>query len=516
MYLVTANEMRKMDQQTIDSFGLPGRILMENAGLGAVRILKNQFKDLAQKKIAILAGRGNNGGDGFVIGRYLSHMGAKVSVYLLANVSTVKGDAEENLKLLTPLNIPVIEIPDASSFENHSIDIRHHDIYIDAIFGTGLKSEVGGIFKTVIEWINNSGKPVFAVDIPSGLNADTGHPNGICIKAHTTATFAYPKIGHVLFPGASYTGNLEIIDIGIPPYIADNVSPAQYTLTADLIKNYFQHRSPDAHKGTTGHLLVISGSSGKTGAAVLTAMSAVRSGAGLVTLGIPASLNPIVESQVIEAMTYPLHDDAQGRLTESSFNNIKDILDGKKCIAIGPGIDVTDETKKLVNKIICECEIPLVIDADGLNCIEGNVSILKKRTSPVILTPHPGEMARLTNTSSSSIQKDRVKCSRDFAQSYNVYLVLKGARTVIAHPNGSIYINPTGNSGMASGGMGDVLTGIIGSFVTQGYTPEAATHMGVYIHGAAADTLSQEYGPVGFIASDIIDALPVEIGEFIS
>ncbi|MBW1849168.1 MAG: NAD(P)H-hydrate epimerase, partial [Deltaproteobacteria bacterium] len=291
MYLVTASEMREMDQQTIESFGLPGRILMENAGLGATRFFKNQFKNLAQKKIAVLAGRGNNGGDGFVIGRYLSQMGAKVTVYLLANASTVKGDAKENLKLLAPLNIPVVEIPDNNCFENHNTAMRHHDIYIDAIFGTGLKSEVQGIFKTVIEWLNNSGKPVFSVDIPSGLDADTGQPNGICVKAHTTATFAYPKIGHFLFPGATYTGNLEIIDIGIPPYIADCVAPSQYVLTADSIKKHVQHRSPDAHKGTTGHLLVISGSPGKTGATVLTAMSAMRSGAGLVTLGIPASLN---------------------------------------------------------------------------------------------------------------------------------------------------------------------------------------------------------------------------------
>jgi len=516
MYLVTASEMREMDQQTIESFGLPGRILMENAGLGATRIFKNQFKDLVQKKIAVLAGRGNNGGDGFVIARYLSQMGAEISVYLLANTSAIKEDAKENLKLLTPSNIPVFEIPDNNCFENHKTAMRHHDIYIDAIFGTGLKSEVQGIFKTVIEWINNSGKPVFAVDIPSGLDSDTGQPNGICVKAHTTATFAYPKIGHFLFPGAAFTGNLEIVDIGIPPYIADSISPSQHILTADSIKKHIQYRSPDAHKGTTGHLLVISGSSGKTGAAVLTAMSAMRSGAGLVTLGVPASLNSIFESQVVEAMTYPLPDDKKGTLTESSFNNIKDLLDGKKCIAIGPGLDVTDGTKKLVRKIICECKIPLVIDADGLNCIEGNANVLKNKASSVILTPHPGEMARLTGVSSTSIQKDRITSARDLAQKFDIHVVLKGAKTVIAHPNGNVYINNTGNPGMASGGMGDVLTGIIGSFVTQGYTPEAATHMGVYIHGAAADTLAQKYGPVGFLASDIIDALPVEIGKLIS
>ncbi|MCJ7773070.1 MAG: NAD(P)H-hydrate dehydratase, partial [Desulfobacterales bacterium] len=408
------------------------------------------------------------------------------------------------------------EIPDKILFEKHKTSLLHHDIYIDAILGTGLKSEVRGIFKDMIEFLNDSGKPVFAVDIPSGLNADTGQPNGCCVKAQITATFAFPKIGHMLFPGASYTGILEIITIGIPPHIADGVAPSQYILTTDMVKKYFQPRSPDAHKGTTGHLLVISGSPGKTGAAALTVKSAMRSGAGLVTLGIPASLNPILEAQTTEAMTYLLPEDKTGSLSVSSFKSIKNLINGKKCMAIGPGLGNTDGITKLISKIIHECEIPLVIDADGLNCIEGNVNLLKNKKCPIILTPHPGEMAKLTGASIKSIQNDRITSARVFAQKFNVHVVLKGARTVIAHPNGEIFINPTGNPGMASGGMGDVLTGIIGGFVTQGYAPEAATHMGVYLHGASADTLSREYGPVGFLATDIIDALPAEIGKLIS
>lgn len=516
MYLVTADEMRKMDQQTIESFGLPGRLLMENAGYGATRVLHTHFKDLNKKPVAVLAGRGNNGGDGFVIARYLALAGVRVSVFLLSHASKIGGDAKHNLNLLAPLNIPVIEIPDKNLFENHKISILHHDIYIDAIFGTGLKSEIDGIFKGIIDLVNNSGKPVFAVDIPSGLDADTGHPHGICMQAHTTATFAYPKIGHILFPGASFTGNLEIVDIGIPPHIAADIAPSQSLLTADIINGHIQPRSPQAHKGTTGHLLILSGSPGKTGAAVLTATAAMRSGAGLVTLGIPASLNSILESQLVEAMTHPLPEDETGRFNESSFNALENILDGKKCIAIGPGLDVTEGTKKFVKQIIAECEIPLVIDADGLNCIGENSDILKKRTHPTILTPHPGEMARLANTSVASIQHDRVTSARAFAKKVNAHLVLKGAKTIIAHPDGTIYINTNGNPGMASGGMGDVLTGIIGSLVAQGYPPQAASHVGVYIHGAAADTLSKEYGPVGYIASDVIDTLPIELSLFTS
>lgn len=516
MRVVTADEMREMDRQTIASFGLPGRLLMENAGYGAARIFKDRFENYRQKKIAVLAGRGNNGGDGFVIGRYLSETGARVTVFLLSNRSQVKGDAEANLNLLGPLDIPVIEIPDEAAFEKYQTELRHQDIYIDAIFGTGLKSDIQGFFKHVIEWINKTGTPVFAVDIPSGLNADTGQPNGTCIQAHSTATFAYPKVGHVLLPGTLYTGHLEVVDIGIPRFIADQIAPSQHLLTMEYVQGHFKRRPQDAHKGTTGHLLILSGSPGKTGASILTAMAAMRSGAGLVTLGIPSGLNPILESQIIEAMTYPLPEDENGRFAESAFDRIKEILDGKKCVALGPGLDVTRETQNLVGKIIRECPVPLVIDADGLNCIEGNASVLHEKKAPVILTPHPGEMARLTKSSTSAIQEDRVNSARFFAETYQVHVVLKGAKTLIAHPDGRVYINQTGNPGMASGGMGDVLTGVIASFITQGYTPEAAAHMGVYIHGAAADTLSKAYGPVGFVATDIIDALPVEIGAFLS
>ncbi|MBU4421013.1 MAG: NAD(P)H-hydrate epimerase, partial [Proteobacteria bacterium] len=269
MYLVTAGEMQEMDRQTIESYGLPGRVLMENAGLGATRILLKQFKGLVDKKVGIVAGRGNNGGDGFVMARYLSQKGISVTVYLLAKKSMVKGDAAENLNLLAPLDITVIEMPDQKSFSKNKTSMLHQDIWIDAILGTGLKSDVKGYFRKIIEFINSLEKPVFSVDIPSGLNADTGRPCGACIQAHTTATFAFAKTGHLIFPGAGYTGNLEIIDIGIPNYIAEKVGPKQFLLTSALVRSTLQKRSPEAHKGNTGHLLIIAGSTGKTGAAAM-------------------------------------------------------------------------------------------------------------------------------------------------------------------------------------------------------------------------------------------------------
>ena len=516
MYLVTASEMREMDRLTIESFGLPGIVLMENAGRGAAHILVEKFTDLKNKRVGIVAGRGNNGGDGFVIARYLAQKGIQVTVYLLSKGSLVKGDAAINFKLLASLKVPVIEMPDQDTFQKHKTSMRHQGIWVDAILGTGLQSDVKGYFKEIIEFINGLNKPVFAVDIPSGLNSDTGQPRGVCIRAHTTATFAFAKTGHILFPGADYTGNLEIVDIGIPPFIAEKVGPLHFLLTPDLVRRGFQPRSPEAHKGNTGHLLVIGGSPGKTGAAAMTAMSAMRAGAGLVTLGIPRSLNPILETQALEAMTYPLSETLDGLLDESSLTAIMELLADKKCLAIGPGLGTAVKTKNLVCRLIQESPVPLVVDADGLNNLVGDTQILQNLKSSIILTPHPGEMARLIESTVADVQNDRISCARDFAVKFMAHVVLKGARTVIAHPDGKVFINRTGNPGMASGGMGDVLTGIIAGLIAQGHSPESATHAGVYLHGAAADALAKTNRPFGFIASDVMNTIPEQIGQLIN
>ena len=515
MYLVTASEMQQMDRETIESFGIPGRVLMENAGLGATRVLLDQFDNIINKNVGVIAGRGNNGGDGFVIARYLAQKGSDVTVYLLAESARVKGDAAANLKLLTPLNVPVVEMPDEQSFLAHKTGMLHQETWIDALIGTGLKSDVKGYFKKIIEFINAHGKPVFSVDIPSGLNSDTGQVCGACIRAQATATFAFAKTGHILFPGAEYTGYLEIVDIGITDHIAKKIRPKQHLLTPERIRGAFRPRNPDSHKGTTGHVLVVSGSVGKTGAAAMTAMSAMRAGAGLVTLAIPESLNPVLETQVLEAMTYPLPETENGIIGESSFNKIMDLLAGKKCLAIGPGLGEAPETKKLVHRIIKESPVTIVIDADGLNNLAGSTEILKKAKAPLILTPHPGEMARLMDSTAGSVQKDRISCARKFAEKFNVHIILKGAKTIIAHPEGNIFINPTGNPGMASGGMGDVLTGIIAGLVAQGFSPESAAHTGVYLHGAAADILAENIGPFGYLSTEVMNAIPSQIKKLL-
>jgi len=515
MILVTAGEMQQMDRRTIEDVGIPGLVLMENAGRGATRFLFDQFPDLANLKVGVIAGRGNNGGDGFVMARYLKQKGIQVHVYLLVEKKKVRGDAAANLNFLKPLGVPLTEIPDEDSFSKSKSEMAGLDVWVDAILGTGLKSDVSGHFKTIIEFINDLNKPVFAVDIPSGLNADTGQPCGVCIHARATATFAFAKTGHLVHPGADYTGTLEIVDIGIPPHIVAAVGPRQFLVTPELIRSYLPPRPADAHKGSSGHLLVVAGSTGKTGAAAMTSMSALRVGAGLVTLGVAESLNPILEAQMLEAMTAPLPESRAGVLGESAFDAIQKLIPGKKCLAIGPGLGQAPETAELVRHIIAASEIPVVVDADGLNNLAGCVQILSKAKAPVILTPHPGEMARLINSDTRRIQQDRVASAREFAAQFKVHLVLKGARTVIAHPDGTVYINPTGNPGMAAGGMGDVLTGMIAGLVCQGVSPDAAAQAGVYLHGAAADSLTESIGPYGYLATEVMHAVPGEIKKIV-
>lgn len=516
MVLVTAGEMQEIDRQTIESSGIPGRVLMENAGRGAAAMLCHQFSDLKDRRIGIAAGKGNNGGDGFVIARCLAQQGLSVTVYLLAKREKVRGDAAANLSVLPELNVPIVEIPDEEAFSRHEIALRHQTLWVDAILGTGLESDVKGLYRTFIAFLNDSGKPIFAVDIPSGLNSDTGQPCGTCVRADATATFAFAKSGHHLYPGVAFTGNLQVIDIGIPSHIVARVDPKQHLLSNDMIRSHLIPRAPDAHKGDTGHLLVIAGSTGKTGAAAMTAMAAMRSGTGLVSLAIPRSLNAILESQVLEAMTCPLPETTDGQLDPSAFKPIMDLLSEKKCLAIGPGLGMSAETHRLVRQIIRQCPCPMVIDADGLNSLVGETALLKDLSAPAILTPHPGEMARLTGKTTTEIQNDRMGCARRAAEKYQVHVVLKGARTIVAHPDGSIYVNPTGNSGMASGGMGDVLTGLIAGLISQGYGPEAATHVGVYLHGMAADILADTLGPIGFLAGDVINRIPEAIKDVIN
>ncbi len=576
MYLVTAKEMQNIDKTTIEFFGIPGQVLMENAGRGAVKILTKQFPDIASYRVAILAGRGNNGGDGFVMARYLLEMGIDTTTFILSDKTRISGDAKANLELLEKLIVAtdadaagtsahskgdnavcqtsgkivhlkcypqrkpsrLIEVPDMEIFQQIKNRIIHHDLFIDGILGTGLNSDVRGFYKEIIDTLNATKKPIFSIDIPSGLNADTGKAMGSCIQATATATFGLAKIGQMIQPGKSLTGTLEVIDIGIPSFIVRQEAPTTHRIEKERIKDLFPDRPVESHKGSFGHLLVIAGSAGKTGAAALTCNSAMACGTGLVTLGIPESVNTAMEPQVTESMTLPLPETeagadgmrenapfpSKGHLTGDALNAIIDAAKRKNAIAVGPGLGTARETVSLVRAILtCDAfsEIPMVIDADGLNAIvpppettdgtKNPLVSMKNRKAPTILTPHPGEMARLTGKSTQEIQANRLEIARQFAISHQIILVLKGAGTVVALPDGTVHICPTGNPGMASGGMGDVLTGIIAGFLAQGLPPADAALAGVYIHGLCGDMLAETRGAFGFTATNIIQSIPETI-----
>ncbi|MBF0203695.1 MAG: NAD(P)H-hydrate dehydratase [Desulfamplus sp.] len=517
MYLVTAKQMQAIDKTTIESFGIQGQVLMENAGRGSVEMLLKTFPDISSRKVCILAGRGNNGGDAFVMARYLMEKNIEINTFLLSSTNKVTGDARVNLILFEKLAVAeskegVIEIPNNETFEKHKQKIINHDIFIDGILGTGLNSDVTGLFKDVIKTVNSLSKQVFSIDIPSGLNADTGQPMGECIRATATATFAFAKIGHILHPGKELSGNLEIIDIGIPKFIASRENPRIHLIEHDVIKRMFKPREALSHKGTYGHLLIVAGSTGKTGAAALAANAAMASGTGLVTLAVPESINSTIEPQVTEVMTFPLPENKKGYITHTALNLIiKKLVSDKKAIAAGPGLGMDDSTIRLVHGMVEEISLPMVLDADALNAIAMNPYILKNRKAPTIVTPHPGEMARMTGKSTAEVQQNRIDIATQFSAEFNVIVVLKGSSTLIALPDGNVHICPTGNPGMASGGMGDVLTGLIAGLITQGFNPSDAAIAGVYIHGLCGDILAQKRGAFGFVASDIIKIIPETI-----
>ncbi len=519
MILVTAEQMQKMDAKTINDFGIPGLVLMENAGRGALEVLVDTFDPIEDFAIAIVAGRGNNGGDGFVIGRYLMEMGVSVSFFLLSTRDRVTGDALVNMKLAEKLlaehpDSEFIEVPDAKAFEQCEEMLLDHDLFVDAIFGTGLNSDVRGFFKDVIMALNLSGAPIFSVDIPSGINSDTGKVCGTAIEADATATFAFAKAGHVLYPGNFHTGDLEIIDIGIPGHIAKGENPNLILPEAEDIGRFLPPRDFDSHKGTYGHLMVVAGSPGKTGAAALCANAAMRSGAGLVTLGVPEGLTRILEPMVIEPMTMGLEQTTFGTLSSKTLDIILRQLNDKQALALGPGLGTDPETRDLIRNLVSKSEVPMVIDADGLNCLADDPAILTSAKAPIILTPHPGEMARLAGKTNAEVQADRLGIAREFSEKYKVILVLKGAQTLACCPDGTCFICPTGNPGMASGGMGDVLTGMIAAFLAQGLSAEAAAITGTFIHGLCGDILAEET-PVGFLASDMVEAIPMALEELI-
>ena len=512
MFILTASEMAQLDRQAIEEIGIPGIVLMENAARGAADFFLREFPDLLQRRLSVVAGTGNNAGDGFVLARIFQCLGASVRVVCLRSPDRLQGDALTNFRILGKLGIPVVVWDESKDFDSQWQWVAQSDLIIDAILGTGLKSEVQGLYRQIIDALNTLSVPVVAVDVPSGLDAGTGKPLGTAVRAQATATFAFLKIGHVVSPGEDYVGKLHVVDIGIPPGLAKASGIQRFWLEEGLVSQWLPRRSAETHKGTAGHVAVLSGSLGKTGAATLVCQGAGRVGAGLVTLFIPSSLNPILEVKLTETMTFPIAETPEQSPSLAALQSISAFVEGKQVLAMGPGISLHPETQDLVRTLLPQIACPMVLDADALTALTDHLDLLRKTSSPVILTPHPGEMARLIHGSTHEVQANRLKIAAEFSQEHGVILVLKGHRTVIAASDGKLAVNSSGNPAMATGGTGDVLTGMIAGFLGQGYEPFHAACLGVYLHGAAGDG-ALGLTSRGLLASDLVAQVPQVIGR---
>ena len=505
MRVLNSAQMREADRRTIEEIGIPSLVLMENAGRQVVAAMETMHGDLVGHQVGVLCGRGNNGGDGFVVARTLLQRGVDTSVFLLGRVADVRGDARVNLEILGRLGLTVVEVADSQAWELHVSELSDCTLIVDAIFGTGLNAPVSGLIQSVIADVNASGIPVVSIDLPSGLSADSSEPIGDSIEAGLTVTLAAPKLPLVLPPPETRAGDIVIADIGIPSGLLDLLDgPRVELLTRQGLRELISPRAPDSHKGDFGRVLIVAGSRGKTGAAHLAAVGALRSGAGLVTLATPAACQAVVAAMAPEYMTEALEEIAEGNegIDPNSADRVLDIA--RDVIAIGPGLGQAAGTRLFIRSVVDRATCPLVIDADGLNAFGDDPDRLVGRDGrDVIITPHPGEMGRLLGMSADEVQANRLDIARTFAVTHRVYVVLKGHRTIIATPDEKIFINPTGNPGMATGGTGDVLTGMIAAWVAQLLDAEAACKLAVYLHGMAGDLAEADNGEVSMTSSDL-------------
>lgn len=519
MRLAKAGEMRELDQEATRRYGIPGLILMENAGLSVVKAILSRFwhNEPRGRKALIIAGPGNNGGDGFVVARHLYNMGANVRIFLTSNPDLYKGDAAVNLRIISEMGIKynIFKGETCQEFEHSA---RHSDLIVDAIFGTGFRGIPQEPFASLIRIVNDSGKPVVSVDLPSGLEADTGRAEGECIRARLTVTLGLPKIGLYLDPGSEYAGDVIVGDISFPPDLKSEEGGSFFLIEKEMIAQLLPVRLPTHHKGSYGHVVVIGGIPGYTGAVTLASYSALRSGAGLVTAVVPASVYPVVAVKLTEAMTRPAPEAGDGGFSPNALKKLQDLIDRATVLAVGPGLGQHRETGIFLQEILKSMDVPLVLDADALNLIARDKEILtdtvlKEYRKRWVLTPHPGEMARLLNLSVSAVQADRIGHALRASREWGTTVVLKGAHTIVALPDGRAYINPTGNPGLATGGTGDVLSGLIAGLIAQGLTPEDAALAGVFIHGWAGDRIAARKGMPGLVAGDLLEEIPLVLKD---
>jgi len=512
MKIVTARQMAALDRETIEGHGIPGLDLMERAGAGiAEEVLAMLDRLDGPRRVLLFAGKGNNGGDAFVVARLLHEKEVETLTVLVGAAADLKGDALENHRRLQGLGAELVEIHDRAGLEALHERAEDAGLVVDGLLGTGLSGEPTGLMADAIRFINTLAVPVVAVDIPSGVSGDSGPVNDCFVRADLTVTMALPKLGCFLGNGPNGLGRLAVVDIGILKKVEAGAQSCGELMVPDEIAPLLPERERLSHKGTYGRLFVLAGSRGYTGAAALVANAAMRAGAGLVFLGIPESLNPILEVKCTEAMTMPLPETPDGTVSDEAFFDVARRIEACDALAIGPGLSTNRRTAFLVRKLVATTTVPTVIDADGLNGLAPRAELLNTCKAPVIITPHPGELSRLTDTSQARILGDPWDAARRTAQTYRVTAVLKGAYTIVALPDGDLFLNIMGNAGMASGGVGDVLTGILGALLAQGLPTKDAARLGVILHALAGDIATTEGDPASLIAGDLLEKLPAAL-----
>jgi len=509
MRLVTAEEMRLADEAAINEFGIPGIVLMENAGQAVVRQAEKLLGDLDGKKAAIFCGGGNNGGDGLVVARHLFNRGCDVRLYFLTDPEIFRGDALTNYNILSNMSVAGFQLTEGSRLNVARMALWSADVAIDAIFGTGLREDVRDITLQVINMLNESDTPVISCDIPSGLSSTTGQPLGGAVKADVTVAFGFCKLGLVLPAARPYVGKLVVEDISLPAQVEESLKTRRELIDEGFVTRWLAAREPESYKGDFGHVGVVAGSPAMPGAAILAARGALKMGAGRVTAALPAACRTSFTAQLPESMLLNTPDNEAGGIDISACDKIAAFP--ATAWLIGPGMGREEKTLEMIRELLPKISVPAVLDADALFAVCGYLRLLKKAQAPLVITPHPGEMAKLLGVSVTDVQSNRVAVAEGFARQTNVVVVLKGAGTVIATPEGRVFINNTGNPGMATGGTGDVLSGMVAALLALGMVPAVAAACAVWLHGRAGDIAVERNGVAGLLAGDIVEAVPAAL-----
>ncbi len=510
MHILTSASMREADRRAIQEVGIPASILMESAGRAAARTMVERIEDLESRSVVVVCGKGGNGGDGLVLLRTLACLGYDARAVVLAPFEGLSAEALDNLQAALKLGLAVEAAPTEDAWGDVLAHIAGADVVVDAIFGIGLTEPPRALYRHVLEDLNSLETFRVALDVPSGLSSDSGEIPGVAFDADLTIALAAPKVCHFLPPASELCGNVVVVEIGIPPRFLESSEPKLETVEPSILSEALPRRRPLSHKGTYGHLLILAGSRGKTGAAVMAAEAALRAGVGLVTVASAASAIPMMAPRLPEAMWEPLPETDSGAVSRKAAPRLRELLRDRQAFALGPGLGTEDDTVSLVYEMVAASEIPTVADADALNALAGEPSRIPAGRA-LALTPHPGEAGRLLGSTAQEIERDRLRAARRLAQQTKTHVLLKGYRTLVSDPRGNVQVNLNGNPGMATGGTGDVLTGILGALLAQGVDVDDALPLGAHIHGLAGDIGAAEIGQTALIATDLIGKLPAAL-----